>query len=778
MATDKNFTIKNGLTVGSTEIIDSSGNVDGRDVSADGTKLDNISTGADVTPSWVPSSNPGYITDYTVTQGDVTAHQAALSITESQISDLGSYITDYTVTQGDVTDHEAALSIATSQLTGNIDLTSQVTGTLPVSNMAATALTTVQTAASQSAQLALTAQEGDVVVRSDENKTYMHNGGSAGTMADYTLLATPTDSVTSVNGNTGAVTVTVPTATSDLTNDSGFITSADGGNADTLDGSHASAFAPAGGSANTDWNANKLIADAGANIVSNTINPFRWQRSATSETGQDDNVTVHIGDADINFTHNNDDDGDSSGYNFRYVSSGLAYDLLNFDASEITYKGHDMWHAGNDGSGSGLDADTVDGLQASSFLRSDQSDTMTGTLTIGAFSSADKFSFLNGGSAQGIRTNSVYAGVTYAADGSGSGEVDALNGYRVAGTQVIDGSRNLTNIGTLNGGTPWHSGNDGSGSGLDADTVDGLQPSSLSVSQANQVSGSAFGTTSSPSSVLEYQQASSQSDTKLAPSTEWHNTIRMGHGNPYSYYSNTLAMRMTGAGAGTIFTQVIANNSAQGWRTVWDSGNDGSGSGLDADTVDGVQASSMVQLTGEQDITGIKHFQSNSDTATATNSPLQAYAQANSNGAIMAFHRSSHYAVNMGLDSDNVFRIGGWSASSNRLQMDMSGNLTMAGNVTAYSDIRLKENINVIPDALDKVQQIRGVTFTRNDVDDLEQLHTGVIAQEVEDVLPMAVSEDNSGMKNVAYGNMVGLLIEAIKELTERVETLEKKLGE
>jgi hypothetical protein len=116
------------------------------------------------------------------------------------------YIKDYTVTQGDVTAHEAALSVATSQLTGNIDLTSQVTGTLPVSNMAATALTTVQTAASESAQLALTAQEGDVVVRSDENKTYMHNGGSAGTMADFTLLATPTDSVTSVDGNTGAVT--------------------------------------------------------------------------------------------------------------------------------------------------------------------------------------------------------------------------------------------------------------------------------------------------------------------------------------------------------------------------------------------------------------------------------------------------------------------------------------------------------------------------------------------------------------------------------------------
>jgi len=70
----------------------------------------------------------------------------------------------------------------------------------------AVTLTTVQTAANQTAHLALTAQEGDIVVRSDENKTYCHNGGSAGTMADYTLLATPTDAVLSVNGNTGAIT--------------------------------------------------------------------------------------------------------------------------------------------------------------------------------------------------------------------------------------------------------------------------------------------------------------------------------------------------------------------------------------------------------------------------------------------------------------------------------------------------------------------------------------------------------------------------------------------
>jgi hypothetical protein len=109
--------------------------------------------------------------------------------------------------------------------------------------------------------------------------------------------------------------------------------------------------------------------------------------------------------------------------------------------------------------------------------------------------------------------------------------------------------------------------------------------------------------------------------------------------------------------------------------------------------------------------------------------------------------------------------------------MDMSGNLTMAGNVTAYSDIRLKENVEVIKNPIDKIKQIRGVTFTRNDQDDSTKRHTGVIAQEVEAVLPEVISEDNQGIKNVAYGNMVGLLIEAIKEQQNQIEQQSQEIN-
>ena len=90
-----------------------------------------------------------------------------------------------------------------------------VKGTLPSSVLPSISLSEVSVYADEAEMLAADTQEGDVAVRSDENKTYMHNDGSADTMADWTELQTPTDAVLSVNGETGAVTLT----TGDLTED-------------------------------------------------------------------------------------------------------------------------------------------------------------------------------------------------------------------------------------------------------------------------------------------------------------------------------------------------------------------------------------------------------------------------------------------------------------------------------------------------------------------------------------------------------------------------------
>jgi len=105
--------------------------------------------------------------------------------------------------------------------------------------------------------------------------------------------------------------------------------------------------------------------------------------------------------------------------------------------------------------------------------------------------------------------------------------------------------------------------------------------------------------------------------------------------------------------------------------------------------------------------------------------------------------------------------------------IDADGDITSQGNVTAYSDSRLKENVELITDAMAKVDQVRGVTF--NKVSN-GQRGTGVIAQELQAVLPEAVVQGDDGYLQVAYGNVVGLLIEAVKELKSEVEELKQKI--
>ena len=102
-----------------------------------------------------------------------------------------------------------------STLSRALDWTTDQGGNnIHVNNLTPITLTTVQTAANQSAQLALTTEAGDIVVRTDEKKTYCHNGGTASNMNDFTELQSPTDAVTSVSGATGVV------ADSDIDHDS------------------------------------------------------------------------------------------------------------------------------------------------------------------------------------------------------------------------------------------------------------------------------------------------------------------------------------------------------------------------------------------------------------------------------------------------------------------------------------------------------------------------------------------------------------------------------
>jgi hypothetical protein len=117
---------------------------------------------------------------------------------------------------------------------------------------------------------------------------------------------------------------------------------------------------------------------------------------------------------------------------------------------------------------------------------------------------------------------------------------------------------------------------------------------------------------------------------------------------------------------------------------------------------------------------------------------------------------------------------GGSEITALTLDMSAAGaatfnsSVTAGGDVTAFSDMRIKHDIETIEGALAKVSDMRGVYFKRNN----GEAGTGVIAQEIENILPEVVKDGE--YKSVAYGNMVGILIEAIKELKAEVDKLKE----
>jgi len=159
--------------------------------------------------------------------------------------------------------------------------------------------------------------------------------------------------------------------------------------------------------------------------------------------------------------------------------------LLPGGSGVAKVNGNTIWHAGNDGSGSGLDADLLDGINSGSFLRSDAADTMTGLLTktdTGIYFSSNA----TGGVANNTPTALTYGilsgyGTFYVnadTDGSTTEYLYLTAGYARGSTTGLRIGHNVNSL-TWQGNAVWNASNDGSGSGLDADLVDGYQASGL-----------------------------------------------------------------------------------------------------------------------------------------------------------------------------------------------------------------------------------------------------------------------------------------------------------
>jgi len=131
-------------------------------------------------------------------------------------------------------------------------------------------------------------------------------------------------------------------------------------------------------------------------------------------------------------------------------------------------------------------------------------------------------------------------------------------------------------------------------------------------------------------------------------------------------------------------------------------------------------------------------------------------------------------------DKDFIVKGNDGGSGITALTIDMSGAgaATFNNDVTAFSDERLKEDIQPIVGGLEKVMQLQGVSYKRNDVENAKT-QIGVIAQQVESILPEVVltADDEMGTKSVDYSKMTAVLIEAVKELKQEITQLKQQIN-
>lgn len=241
---------------------------------------------------------------------------------------------------------------------------------------------------------------------------------------------------------------------------------------------------------------------------------------------------------------------------------------------------------------------------------------------------------------------------------------------------------------------------------------------------------------------------------------------------------------------------------------------DGAGSLFDADLLDGLQASAFGQLSANNNWTGtLNRFY-----AAATGESNALVQVRVGNNCFGWGHPSGGYGCNLGAEAgsgagyvalnceggtnSNTYRTRGlvgfvmrsdngggitFNKASNSnadnqsltttLSVDSSGNVVAQGTVTGSSDGRLKRDVKAIDGALDKILSLRGVNFRweGRHADDARdgEAGIGVIAQDVQRVFPEAVREDPNGYLSVAYGNLVAPLIEAVRTLAHRLDSIE-----
>ena len=675
--------------------------------------------------------------------------------------------------------------------------------------------------------------------------------------------------------------------------------SGSGLDADLLDGQHGSYYAR-----KTYWPDATTRLGATTHSLTNLNTTALWSQPAGYQTmvraSNSNGLPSGHGQSYFGYqiTSRRDTGGGYSALLTAYDNSNMWFTYQSASTGYPTWR--KLWHDGNDGTGSGLDADTVDGVQASSFLRSDTADTATGNITLGASTKlifGNNTSYGIGAGGHNYRSgyfDTLESGgdsdplelVYYRGNkvniGTGGGNKPLSAGsFEITGTSVINSSRQLQNIASLDSTTTTTIQNAVEGTGLNADTLDGLELHTGRNNVANRVvrtdangyiqAGWINTTSGSTTSVIDRIYASYDGYIRYYTPANYFNAGGMGEkqfnnqGRNHSTYTNfNTAMPAgvhylqqgsngptgttshqfygmkfglgneygtSGSGGSDYSAQMYFPRAAQGggnglYFRDKEGGSYGSWRQVDAGTLGTLSLKSSSGQTGADQVirsasngyiyhkqwidvggTGLfsgtansGHFLINQNTSYGTwrstgsrggydglvldgGGGVAFMTDGSGNGGIYRQASSRWYNYHHVGNACTGFN---GSTTSSSYTIYATGAIYATGDIVGSSDERLKTEIKTIPNALDKVLKLRGVTYKWKDtteggtcVNNITETRMGVIAQEVIDILPEVVTHDKENDRyGVSYGHLTGVLIEAVKELKQEVNELKKELEE